>query len=248
MPNTVVADLQSVGDNILVAATNGRGAWAILIGKTHVAGTVRQALEPGHVGPGDPVEGVVITLDPGNGSSHALRAVSDGKGHFEFPNVAPGDYTVRRIAPPGWSPIGAVDERARYRSARRTRVPLSQGRARGAGAHLDPFADTVARPGRPPVAPIGAPDEFDQMNGRTTIGKRFWIEAGLAVVSGFLLLLTLVNSEWIEASFRVDPDGEWLREWLIVAALLATTVAFGLLAREERLATQGSGEAPVVEL
>ncbi len=59
--------------------------------------------------------------------------------------------------------------------------------------------------------------------------KRFWIEAGLAVVSGFLLLLTLVNSEWIEASFRVDPDGgNGSLEWLIVAALLATTVAFGV--------------------
>jgi hypothetical protein len=79
--------------------------------------------------------------------------------------------------------------------------------------------------------------------------KRFWIEAGLAVVSGFLLLLTLVNSEWIEASFRVDPDGgNGSLEWLIVAALLATTVAFGLLARAERRSTQGSGEAPIVEL
>ena len=68
--------------------------------------------------------------------------------------------------------------------------------------------------------------------------ERFWIEAGLAVASNFLLLLTLVNSEWIEASFRVDPDGgSGSLEWLIVAALLATTVAFGLLARAERLAT-----------
>ena len=71
--------------------------------------------------------------------------------------------------------------------------------------------------------------------------KRFWIETGPAVVSGFLLLLTLVNSDWIEATFRVDPDaGNGSLEWLIVAALLATTVAFGLLARAERLATHGS--------
>ena len=161
MPHTVVADLQSVVDNILVAGTNGRGAWAILIGKTHVAGTVRQALEPGHVGPGDPVEGVVIMLDPGSGSSHALRAVSDGKGHFELPNVAPGDYTVRRIAPPGWSPIGTVDERI---SIHGPRVELAY-RYRKA-AHAEPahtsIADTVARPGRPPVVPIGAPNEFEQ--------------------------------------------------------------------------------------
>ena len=81
--------------------------------------------------------------------------------------------------------------------------------------------------------------------------KRFWIEAGLAVGSGFLLLLTLVSSEWIEASFRVDPDGgNGSLEWAIVAALLATTVTFALLARAERaqrLATPGSGEESIVE-
>ena len=62
------------------------------------------------------------------------------------------------------------------------------------------------------------------------------------MVSGSLLLLTLVNSEWIEASFRVDPDGgNGSVERMIVAALLSTTVAFGFLRRAERLATQGSG-------
>jgi hypothetical protein len=79
--------------------------------------------------------------------------------------------------------------------------------------------------------------------------RRFWIEAGLAVAGGFLVLLTLVNSEWIEASFRVDPDGgNGSLEWLVVAALLATAVGLGLLARAERRGTQGSGEAPIVEL
>ena len=64
--------------------------------------------------------------------------------------------------------------------------------------------------------------------------KRFWIEAGLAVGSGFLLLLTLVNGEWIEASFRVDPDGgSGSLEWLIVVALLGASLVFGLLARVE---------------
>jgi hypothetical protein len=65
--------------------------------------------------------------------------------------------------------------------------------------------------------------------------RRFWIESGLACTSAFLLLLTLVNREWIEASFHVDPDaGSGSLESLIVAGLLATTVAFGLAAHAER--------------
>lgn len=65
--------------------------------------------------------------------------------------------------------------------------------------------------------------------------RRFWIEAVLAVLSGFLLLLTLVTREWIEALFRVDPDGgNGSLEWLIVAGLIATTMTSGLLARAER--------------
>jgi hypothetical protein len=65
--------------------------------------------------------------------------------------------------------------------------------------------------------------------------RRFWIEAVLAGVSAFLLLLTLVSRDWIEASFHVDPDaGNGSLEWLIVAGLLATTVTFALLARAEQ--------------
>ena len=64
--------------------------------------------------------------------------------------------------------------------------------------------------------------------------RRFWIEAGLAVTSALLLLLTLVRREWIEASFHVDPDaGDGSLEWLIVAGLFVTTVTFALLACTE---------------
>src|SRR6266550_2200251 len=38
-------------------------------------------------------------------------------------------------------------------------------------------------------------------------GVRFWAEVMLAVVTGALGALTLVWQEWIEAVFRVDPDG-----------------------------------------
>jgi hypothetical protein len=65
--------------------------------------------------------------------------------------------------------------------------------------------------------------------------RRFWIEVGLAFVSGCLLLLTLVTREWIEALTGWDPDhGNGSVEWLLVLALFAATASFGLLARAER--------------
>jgi hypothetical protein len=71
---------------------------------------------------------------------------------------------------------------------------------------------------------------------------RFWIEAGLAASSCLLLLLTLVTSDWIEATLRIDPDaGNGSVEWLVAAGLLATTLAFGLLARAERARAAPAG-------
>jgi len=64
--------------------------------------------------------------------------------------------------------------------------------------------------------------------------RRFWIEAGLSVLSGVLFVLTLVVPDWIEAVFRVDPDhSSGALEWVIVAGLLVATLAFSLLARRE---------------
>jgi hypothetical protein len=72
--------------------------------------------------------------------------------------------------------------------------------------------------------------------------RRFWIEAGLAASSSVLLLLTLVTRDWIEAILRIDPDGgSGSFEWLVAAGLLATTLAFGLLARAERARAAPAG-------
>jgi hypothetical protein len=63
---------------------------------------------------------------------------------------------------------------------------------------------------------------------------RFWAEAVLGTLTGFLFVLTLLWRDWIEAVFRMDPDHHnGSLEWLIVSMLGATTVCFFLLARTE---------------
>jgi hypothetical protein len=63
---------------------------------------------------------------------------------------------------------------------------------------------------------------------------RFWIETGLAVLTGVLFVVTLITREWIELLFGVDPDGgDGSLEWAIVAVLAVLTVAFAALARAE---------------
>jgi len=58
-----------------------------------------------------------------------------------------------------------------------------------------------------------------------------------------LFLLTLVRPDWIEAVFEVEPDGgSGELEWVVVAVLLASTLAFAWLGwRERRRAADGSG-------
>ena len=66
------------------------------------------------------------------------------------------------------------------------------------------------------------------------MGRSFTVKVALAVASGFLALLTLVENEWIEVVFHVDPDrGSGALEWLVVAAFFAATILFSLLARAE---------------
>ena len=63
---------------------------------------------------------------------------------------------------------------------------------------------------------------------------RFWIEAGLAVVSVLLLLTTLISREWIEVVFGVDPDhGSGSLEWLVVGGVALAAVVFSVIARVE---------------
>jgi len=64
--------------------------------------------------------------------------------------------------------------------------------------------------------------------------RRFWAEAGLAGLSAFLGVLTLVWRDWIEGVTGWDPDRHnGSLEWLIVVALLALALFLGGLARRE---------------
>lgn len=69
---------------------------------------------------------------------------------------------------------------------------------------------------------------------KRTVRRRFWIEVGLAVVTGVLLILTLVTREWIEVLFGVEPDGgSGALEWAIVASLAILVVASTIAMRHE---------------
>ena len=59
----------------------------------------------------------------------------------------------------------------------------------------------------------------------------FWLETGLAIVTGILFIITLVWRDWIEILFNIDPDsGSGSLEWLIVVALLVVTLLLFALA------------------
>lgn len=69
---------------------------------------------------------------------------------------------------------------------------------------------------------------------RARVRWQFWLETGLATVSGVLFIVTLVWRDWIEDVFGVDPDQHsGSLEWLIVIALLAIALISAALARTE---------------
>ena len=71
---------------------------------------------------------------------------------------------------------------------------------------------------------------------------RFWLEAATAAVTGILFVVTLLWENWIELVFGVEPDaGSGALEWLIVAVLLAATLALAGLARREWRRAQAAG-------
>jgi hypothetical protein len=68
----------------------------------------------------------------------------------------------------------------------------------------------------------------------SSVRTRFWIEAGLATLSGLLGVLTFFTREWIEALTGFDPDmhnGSF--EWAIVIALFLACLVLSIAARAD---------------
>jgi hypothetical protein len=63
---------------------------------------------------------------------------------------------------------------------------------------------------------------------------RFWVETSLALISGFLFLLTIIWKDWIEKVFGIDPDAHsGTAEWSIVLVCMVVTATSVALARYE---------------
>jgi len=76
---------------------------------------------------------------------------------------------------------------------------------------------------------------------RKTLRLRFWLETGLALVTGILLVITLVWHDWIEIIFNIDSDQRsGLLEWSMVGALLVVTIILFILARYELRRTRAA--------
>ena len=66
------------------------------------------------------------------------------------------------------------------------------------------------------------------------VRMRFWIEAALASLCGFLAVLTLITRDWIEALTGYDPDQHnGSVEWMIVIGLALVCLILSLAARAE---------------
>jgi hypothetical protein len=69
---------------------------------------------------------------------------------------------------------------------------------------------------------------------KSAVRIRFWLEAGLAVQSGSLAIVTLFWRDWIEALTGFDPDHHnGSLEWAIVAGMAVISMVVALVARAE---------------
>jgi uncharacterized membrane protein len=61
---------------------------------------------------------------------------------------------------------------------------------------------------------------------RRNFRRLFWVEVGLAAITGLLALVTPVFPDWIEVLTGWDPDQhDGSVEWMIVVGLFIVTIA-----------------------
>jgi hypothetical protein len=82
--------------------------------------------------------------------------------------------------------------------------------------------------------PRSHPSSKEVQLARHGIRTRFWIELGLACLSGLLAGATIAWREWIELVFRIDPDqGSGALEVAVTIVFVVATFAFALASRLE---------------
>lgn len=69
---------------------------------------------------------------------------------------------------------------------------------------------------------------------RRTFRRLFWVEVGLAAITGLLALITPIFPDWIEFVSGWDPDQhDGSVEWMIVVGLFVVTIIIVALAAAE---------------
>jgi hypothetical protein len=77
-------------------------------------------------------------------------------------------------------------------------------------------------------------DNMEVLDMKKGLRLWFYLEAILGILAAVLFVVTLINQEWIETIFNVDPDqGSGALEWIVVAGLAVVAIALGLAARYE---------------
>jgi hypothetical protein len=73
-----------------------------------------------------------------------------------------------------------------------------------------------------------------QVTMKRTVRLRFWLETGLASLTGALAIVTMFWRDWIEALTGFDPDHHnGSVEWAIVAGLAVVSLVLFVTARAE---------------
>ncbi len=79
---------------------------------------------------------------------------------------------------------------------------------------------------------------------KRSLRRRFWVEAALAILGVFLVVVTALWKDWVEIVFRVDPDHHsGALEWVVVLTFVTATIACSALARREWLRSSAVPEA-----